>query len=279
MLAGRGRLAPLEVVTLVVGLALDLADLHASGRTHGDVRAESVWFEPNGRPRLSPPVAAVEPAEDTAALAALGLRALGGVRSTRLSVVLTAGITDAGELAERVLASGPAAPLGLRSPGKTPVIEASEPHASRRRGPVLAVLVVVVVVLAAAVCTVHRVDRPAPWRNVLAALDRARSAAVAVRSTAELRAVYADGSAQLGRDAALIRRLSRDRLTLRGRLAELTDPTVIGATTLSAVERPASYVLVDARGHVVLRVDNGPVRRVVVRLRHTGAGWRVVDVS
>jgi len=270
VLVRRDALAPPEVVTLVVGLALDLADLHARGRAHGNVRVETVWFEPGGRPRLSPPVAgADEPAADAAALAALGLRLLGDNAPTSLVDALSAEVTDARDLAERVMASGPAAPLRLSCECR---ITRQEPgHSTSSKLPVL-------VAVAALALDAH-VPRPAPWREVLAALDQAREAAVAERSVAELRAVYDAGSPQLARDIALVRGLARRGLTLRGHLAELTDPAPLSADTVAAVERPARYVLVDARGHVVLRVDNEVPRRVVVRLRHTDDGWRVVDVS
>jgi hypothetical protein len=123
------------------------------------------------------------------------------------------------------------------------------------------------------------VDR---WGAVLARLDRARSAAVADRRASELLAVYAPGSIPLVRDAALIGGLTRRGLVLRGRLAELTGARQLSRSgndiALSVLERPASYVLLDARGHVVLRV-RGNARRLVVRLHHTRAGWRVTTVG
>lgn len=267
VLARRGSLAPPEVVTLVVGLALDLADLHASGRAHGDVCAAAVWFEPDGRPRLVPPPAPGDRAADVAALASLGLAVLGDNRPASLVDVLDAHVGDARELAERVMASGPAAPLRL----PLPPVEMTGKEPRRFPRPLVVPLALLVVA---------PFPRPDPWGHVLAELNGARARAVADRSTAELDAVYAGGSRQLGRDAALIDAMRSHGLTLRGRLAELTDPAPLGDGTVAAVERPAAYALVDSHGRVVLRVDTqGQVRRVVVRLRQTPAGWRVVDVS
>lgn len=271
VLARRGALAPPEVVTLVVGLALDLADLHESSRAHGNVCAEAVWFEPSGRPRLTPPAGLGDPVADLMALAALGMEVLADFRPTGLVEALRAQVVDAHDLAVRVMASGPAAPVRLPSRGEFSGIERGHrPPTPGRLGLIL--------VAAVALALNVPVPRPEPWRDVLIALDRARLEAVTDRSVNELRAVYDAGSPLLARDAALVRSLVRRGLTLQGRLATLTDPTPVGDTIVAAVERPASYVLVDSRGKIVLRVDTGQARRVVVRLRHTDAGWRVLDV-
>jgi len=266
VLARRRVLAPAEVVTLVVGVALELAELHGDGRSHGAVGVGAVWFEPDGRPRLfSGPGG--QPASDLHDLAALGHLALGDRRAPRLVRALEVRPgDDARTFADRVLGCGPAAPMQLTR---------RESRSPRWRGAVA----LGAVALAVGALTLLRPPTPARWAEVLAALDRARFGAISDRDASGLTAVYAPGSSQLARDTELIRRLSRGGLRLRGRLAELTDPTAIGPATLAAVERPAGYVVVDRRGHVVLRVDGARPRRVVVRLRHTKDGWRVVDVS
>ena len=274
-------LAPAEVVTLVVGLALDLADLHAAGRVHGAVCADAVAFEDDGRPRLRPGVArgGGSAAGDVRDLAALGYLALGDRRPAGLTEALDAPHRDARDLAERVLASGPAAPMRL--PEQRREITAREPREStspRYRGLVLVGLVVLVVGL----CLWPHAHAPERWTNVLAHLDRARDVAVADRSVRELDAIYARGSTSLARDTALIGELVRRGVVLRGRLGALTNPRVLSrsreSATLSVVEQPASYVLVDAQGHVVLRV-RGELRRLVLHLRRIAAGWRITTVD
>ncbi|MBO0830129.1 MAG: hypothetical protein J2P24_20335, partial [Streptosporangiales bacterium] len=52
LLATRGRLLPGEVVTVVAGVAAELARLHAARRAHGAVDAAAVTVDPSGRPRL-----------------------------------------------------------------------------------------------------------------------------------------------------------------------------------------------------------------------------------
>ena len=274
VLARRGSLAPPEVVTLVVGLAMEIDAGHVRGR----ICAESVRFDPDGRPRLcAGPGRSASAVSD---LAALGLRALGDQLAPRLVEALHVGpADDARTLAERVLASGPAAPLRLPFPQDHREIEPIEraKTTSSRLRPVLALGALVLFgAISLVIAFVRR--QPERWVDIVAGLDRARSAAISDRDSFALTAVYAPGSSQLTRDIALIRSLARRGLTLRGRLAELTDPTVLGTATLAAVEQPASYVLVDRRGRVVLRVDGGAPRRVVVHLRHTSAGWRVVSV-
>ncbi|HEU5033588.1 MAG TPA: protein kinase, partial [Mycobacteriales bacterium] len=88
VLRRRARLAPPEVVTLLVPLARVVAALHQRGMVHGRIAAGNVLFRPDGRPVLTDVGAAVAagdvdadsatPAADVVALAALGLRALGG---------------------------------------------------------------------------------------------------------------------------------------------------------------------------------------------------------
>lgn len=285
VLARRGVLAPAEVVTLVVPLALDLAGLHDAGQVHGGVCADAVGFAADGRPLLragTPDAAAATPADDVFALATLGSSALCGQPAPALAVALQAGLADdparrcnARELAERVLASGPAAPLRLPLPQdhrELSTLERAKSTTSRWRASIL--------VAAVLIALVPRGFSAGPrWAYVLTQFDRARLAAFTALDPSRLHEVYADGSAQLARDTAMIGDLAREGLAVRGRLAELTQPTVVGAVTLSAVERPASYVLVDRHGRVVLRVDGGKPRRVVVRLRHTTNGWRVANVS
>jgi hypothetical protein len=301
VLARRGVLAPAEVVTLVVALALDLADVHAVGRTHGAVCAEAVRFDPDGRPRLgrvgSDPSAS--PAADVLAVAAIGYLALGDQRPPRLVEGLAAGLADdpdercdARELAERVLASGPAAPLRLPWPqdqGEVAETERAEPRSrtSRRLAVlltvVLAVLLAVVLAVVAGMWTASGGSDPPRWNAVLARLDGARLAAVADRAVAELRWVYDTASPPLRRDTDLIRDLTRRGLHVRGRLAMLTSPRQLsrsaGNAVLSVLERPASYVLVDTRGRVVLSVNDNKPRGLVVHLHRTRDGWRIAAVT
>jgi hypothetical protein len=330
VLARRGVLAPAEVVTLVVGLALELADLHAAGRTHGGVCADAVSFAPDGRPVLSSgssttPIAPETarggppgPAADVFAVAAIGYLALSGrsvwdtddadracVRAAaglhtplsgppRLVAALEAGLADdpdqrctARDLAERVLASGPAAPLRLPLSGDgqdhrgITAIEPRQSASSRRRR--LVAVGVVGLIVAMAFAVTHGAQQPDRWDEVLAGLDRARLAALTDANVSELADVYAPGSPQLTRDTALIRDLTRHGWTIRGRLAQLSAPRLlrrdVANAVLGGVELPAAYVVVDRRGRIVLRVDGGRSRDVVVRLRRTTTGWRVVAVS
>lgn len=286
VLARRGVLAPAEVVTLVVALALDLAEMHAAGRAHGCVCAQMVRFDPDGRPRLigvGSPADAAGCRGDVRDLAALGLLALPDRPPAALVEALDAGLADScdpTELAERVLASGPAAPLRLPRRHQQPanVVEPRPSTSSARRR--LALLAVIV----GAVGFWLRPAGPAPdrWDDVLARLDHARLAAITDRSQRELRAVYAPESAPLARDAALIQRLTRRRMVLSGKLAMLTQARQLSRTTNSAtldvVEQPATYVLLDAQGRAVLRVV-GHARHVVVHLRREPAGWRVTSVD
>ncbi|MDQ1686517.1 MAG: eukaryotic-like serine/threonine-protein kinase [Frankiaceae bacterium] len=344
VLARRGVLAPAEVVTLVVGLALDVAELHAAGRSHGGVCPEAVAFRPDGRPRLRGPdtsggaaIVAPEvargapagPAADVFAVAAIGylalsgrsvwdtddseracVRAAGGVRAPldgppRLVEALEAALAtepadrcDAQQLAERVLAAGPAAPLRLPltrplrpSPPPPPPpppprrdhrgITAIEP---RRFAPSKAVVPLGVVVISlVALLPLHAAHEPVRWGAVVAGLDRARVVAFADRDVSELSAVYARGSPQLARDTALIRDLAAHGHTVRGRLARLSAPRMLsraaGSVVLTAVELPAAYVLVDGHGRVVLRVGGGQPRNVVVHLRRVGHSWRLTRIE
>jgi len=284
-------LAPAEVVTLVVALALDLADMHAAGRAHGCVCAQMVRFDPDGRPRL---VGARLPADaagcrgDVRDLSALGLLALPDRPAAALVEALDAGLAetcDAAELAERVLASGPAAPLRLPRQHQQPanVVEPRPSAPSNRRWLAL-VAVIVGAVTVGAMAFWLKPAGPAPdrWDDVLAHLDHARLAAVTDRSPSELRAVYAPGSAPLARDAALIRRLEQRGWVLSGKLAVLTHARQLSratnSATLDALEQPAAYVLLDAHGRAVFRVV-GHARHVVVHLRKERAGWRVTSVD
>jgi hypothetical protein len=288
VLARRRVLAPAEVVTLVVPLALDLAELHETGRVHGAVSADAVGFRADGRPVLRParePDAAAGPADDVFALAVLGYAALDGQPAARLVEALRAGLTDdprercaARELAELVLAAGPAAPLRLPYRHDHREMTRQEPGdstSSRWRA--------AAVVVALAVIAWPRAPLTPSWAAVVARLDEARALAIGDRNIAELHAVYADGSEPLVRDATLIAELVRRGLTVRGRLAELSAPRVLavhaGGATLSVLERPAVYTLIDRRGRVVVRVRGTNARRIVVRLRRTAAGWRVTSVS
>lgn len=286
VLARRRVLAPAEVVTLVVALALDLADLHAAGRMHGAVCAETVRFDPDGRPRLLGGGAAADPAEDVRALSALGYLALSEHRPPRLVEALEAGLAGCGavELAERVLASGPAAPLRLPITPDRCEKTAIEPGLStsarmHRR----LVLTGIVMLLVSLVFLPRPASDSARWTDVVVHLDRARFTAVVDRNVDELSAVYDSPSPQRNRDATLIRALVRDGLTVRGRLAELTSPALLNRSgdtaTMSVLEQPAAYVLVDARGRVRLSVHGVGPRRLVIRLRRTARGWRVTDAT
>ena len=288
VLARRRVLAPAEVVTLAVALALDLADLHASGRVHGAVCAEMVRFDSDGRPRLRPgPGGAVaDQAEDVRALSALGYLALSERRPPRLVEALDAGLAECGavELAERVLASGPAAPLRLPITAdrweKTGIEPGVSPSPKMHRALVRTGMVVLLVTL---VFLPRHASDSSRWTEVVLHLDRARFAAVVDRRVDELSAVYDSASAQRSRDATLIRALVRDGFTVRGRLAELTSPTLLNRSgdtaTMSVLEQPAAYVLVDARGRVRLSVRDRKPRRLVIRLRRTARGWRVTDAT
>ncbi|HEX6447066.1 MAG TPA: hypothetical protein VF053_18365 [Streptosporangiales bacterium] len=74
--AVRGRLLPGEVVTVVAGVAAELARLHAARRVHGALDAAAVTIDPDGRPRLRGVRSADAAAADTAASAETDVRAL-----------------------------------------------------------------------------------------------------------------------------------------------------------------------------------------------------------
>ncbi len=275
-------LAPAEIVTLVVALAFDLADLHAAGRTHGAVCAEAVRFDPDGRPRLCLGGSG-RPADDVRDLAALGYLALGD-RQPRLVEALQAGLDercDARELAESVLASGPATPLRLPWPQDHRELTRQEP--GRSTSSKVLVLAVAVMLPIAVVLLRRHASAPPQWSGVLAGLDRARLSAIVDRRIDELSAVYDSASSQRDRDAELIRSLVRDALTVHGRLAELTNPKLLersgDTVALSVLEQPATYVLVDAHGRVRLSVHGTMPRTLVVHLRRTPDGWRVATVD
>lgn len=283
VLSRRGVLAPAEVVTLVVALALDLADLHAAGRTHGAVCADAVRFDPDGRPRLCLGGSGA-PAADVRDLAALGYLALGDRQPARLVEALQSGLDercDARELAESVLASGPAAPLRLPWPQERCETTRQEP--GRSTSSKVLVLAVAVMLPISLVLLRRHACAPTQWKEVLAGLDRARLSAIVDRRIDELSAIYVSASSQRDRDAQLIRSLVRDAVTVRGRLPELTSPRQLSRSgntaVLSVLEQPATYVLVDAHGRVHLSVHDTKPHRLVIHLRRTRNGWRVTTVG
>ena len=287
VLARRGVLAAPEVVTLVVALALDLADMHAAGDVHGAVCAEAVRFDPDGRPRLCRGTGVGEPGTDVRGVAAIGHLASGD-RSLPPGLVeaLQAGLDkrcDARELAEAVLASGPAAPLRLPWPQHRREITGMEPGVSTSSKRLRPLMLVALVVVPVALMLLRRdIASPTRWTAVLDHLDAARLTAVADRDVGDLSAVYDPASPLRSRDMSLIHELISRGLTIRGQLPELTNPQMLTHSgrdvALSVVERPASYVLTDARGRVVARV-RGLRRRLVVHVRRVRDGWRIVSVD
>jgi hypothetical protein len=88
-----------QVVTLTVGLGLDLVPLHAQGRSFGPIHPAHVRMDETGRPHLRPVVtpAGWTPHDDWAALLRLG-RVMGcSERSSALSID-TAGRREGVEL-------------------------------------------------------------------------------------------------------------------------------------------------------------------------------------
>ncbi len=132
LLARRTTLEPGEVVTLLVPLARELAEMHASGRVHGAITAADVLLGAEGRATFGSvaiDAADMEPLDDVRALAALGWQALTGrtvdrpgaapetapaaLADTLLSAVFEDGgeCPDADGFADAVLRSCPAAPI------------------------------------------------------------------------------------------------------------------------------------------------------------------------
>lgn len=197
------------------------------------------------------------------------------------------------DLAAQLLASCPAAPVtGLPAPVELP---AAGPRKLPRTVPrplvvtgaaVVALLAVVALGWtwgarsAPATASVTRV--PTDWSAVVSRLDAARNAAFASGSARPLAAVYEEQSELLQGDEATLADLRTRHVTARGlahRLLSVTQQAEAADRVVLAVrEQLSSYALVDRTGRVLERHTAGPVQDVVMVLRRTPAGWRVLQV-
>jgi hypothetical protein len=120
------------------------------------------------------------------------------------------------------------------------------------------------------------------WAEVLAGLDRARSAAFATGDPAGLRAVYATGSPALARDTRVLRRLTAAGLRADGLTLTATRVERVGGhggrVRLAVTDLMPAYRLVDTGGSLVERRDGRGARVWTVELVAARGGWRVYDV-
>lgn len=122
----------------------------------------------------------------------------------------------------------------------------------------------------------------AGWASTLAALDEDRSRAFAAGDPGLLRSVYAPGGPALGRDAAVLRRLTDAGLRAEGLRLAATRVAVqersAGQVRLAVTDVMPGYRLVDEGGAVVERRPGRGSRAWTVVLARDGAAWRVYDV-
>lgn len=120
------------------------------------------------------------------------------------------------------------------------------------------------------------------WPAVLRDLDRARAAAFATGDQRALDDVDVAGSPAWGRDRATLVAWRSAGARARGLRWELIDASVVAVgppdVTVRTTDRMSAYEIVVA-GRVVERRPARGTRGWLVRLRLTGAGWRVVRVD
>lgn len=318
VLADRPVLTPGEIVTVLAPLAELLGRAHDAGIVHGRVEVTSVLLDRDGRPLLDglgllplydptdshDPTGALGAAADVWALGALGARLLTGqapgtqalsaqapTAPVPLLRALEAALAfdpahrpSAGELAQALLTSCPAAPLS-----GTPAVVGAPKAGARGSLRPLAASVGAFVLLVAVVAAgwawgrqdVARAGSTAPsWASVLQGLDGQRGEAFAQGRVDLLDKVYLPGSAALRADHAVLADLIRHGTTAEGLRHEVRTASVVsvsdGRVELDVRERLAAYGLRSARGEQ--RQPRGAEVRHRVVLRRTAQGWRLAEV-
>jgi hypothetical protein len=293
------------------------------------VHARNVVFAEDGRPMLADAGIdsvrsgrAASPADDVRALARLGRHALGDAREaagtlpTLLEHVAT-GVQspDATELAEEVLGSGPAAPIGVaraaavasgtprrqtiprpRKSGQPTPASSVAPERARRR--VLTALVTAAMVgLAVALGTVwghHGVAAPtalvpgprppaASWTDIVTRLEWLRARAYVAGDPSLLRAVYLPSSREGARDLATLTALTVRGYRARGLSAYVRTVEPIDVRTtevrLRVVDALSRYDVVDAANQLVGSGAARTARALTMTLVRWEGGWRVASVA
>lgn len=146
LLAARQRLTVGEVVSLGLGAAGALAEIHEAGLSHGDLSESSIYLRLDGLPMLTDVgLVAGQPADDVRALAGMCRRALGGGR--RLAIGPAAGLAgelsaaekrpdlEAADLASLLRSAAPPVPIRLGSAAPPPAVEPGDEPAAERDGP------------------------------------------------------------------------------------------------------------------------------------------------
>lgn len=320
LLNERGTLAAPEIVTLLAALSHGLAALHARGIAHGAVRPTNVVMSAEGRPMLTDcgmnPEATAR--DDIAALARLCRDALGPTTPasavTELLDAALSGAVDADELARRVLATGPAAPLFASvsaEPGSGPheanPIRVVEQPPERARWPRIAASAGVLLVglfgaVAAGSAWARHATPAAPvmtpatialseetpgarhvdWLHVVADLESARDLALRTVNDAALATIDDPGGAALTRDRALIAAMFHAGIRPVGMTSHVLSARALrsaaASATLLVTDEVSAYELVDSTGRaVVRRLARGP-REFEMLLRLEPVGWRIVSV-
>jgi len=297
---------------------------------HGSLEPSSVLLTTAGMPLLGDlGTGDGTPGEDVRALAELCRQLLGATRPLgaldgpaqlpddvpeELTAVLEQARSDpppAAELAQRLQAAHPAAPLQLAgaraglgaplpgsrdwvAPATVPAPVPARARAARRgrravrpqrraRVPVAAA-VLAALVLGAGWLALRPGAAPGPdWVAVVQELDRGRERAWAAADPGLLAAVYVPGSAPGQADAAAL-----DGLRRQGRTAVGVRHRVVGAQPRSVTEERAELQVVDtlaaqevrdARGRLVERRAGRGERAYDVVLLRTPDGWRLAEVS
>ena len=302
VLARRRALPAGQLVTLVVGLATTLTQVHERGLAHGRLDSSSVVLGDDGRLRLTDYVFGdADPSSDVAALVAM---ALGFVDSTT-PAVLTAALesaVDARGLAESVLSSLPAESLlsGHSVAVPTPAAPGSSAGVRMRAAAVFTVAVAVVATVigvwwgrqdpavgAQLPARVSPTPMPsAPTRSlgaVVEALERQRVHALAHADATELAEVEVAHTALWRRDSRTVLRLTNSHLHLQKLRVDVRRIDVLSTSPRRAVVRVidamSSYDVVDANGDVVDHQPARPPLRTMLVLAHERGRWKILAVS
>ena len=120
------------------------------------------------------------------------------------------------------------------------------------------------------------------WTEVLAGLDRVRSAAFATADPAVLDQVYAPGSPALARDRLRVAQLRDAGFTAHGVRLDTRSVRVVSSSPDTAVLRVVDvmppYRLVGRQGRTTASRPGRPAEQWSVTLVRAGASWRVHDV-
>jgi hypothetical protein len=309
-----------EVVTLGVALSWALAHAHAAGITHGRLADADVLIGSDGRPVLTGVGvrgvlgAPGEPGRDVVALE----RMLGSLLdretpgATKVARALAEGSANAAELAALLAAAAPAEPIRVgdagAEPGDAPARRRARPRDRRRlrrpawMRPRILVAGVGIVLLGALAGWASAPGPPAhshpalpsspaataarspDWRQVLTALDQARSAAFAHPDVTALAAVDTPAGPAYRYDAAAVSSLRARGLHAVGLRLVLRSVVVESATsqraTLRVTDQLIPYELRDAGGALVRKVPGRALSGHRLELISSGSGeWRIATVT